>query len=150
METEEEVVTRLSRVGFDNVLGYLDGGFQAWADANKEIDTVDRISAHQLQSMLEEEEVTIYDVRKLSEYEAEHIEDAYNKPLAAINDWIKDIDSTKPFVMHCAGGYRSMIAASILLSRGFRLFKEVEGGFNAIKKEEIKITDFVCQSKVMS
>src|SRR5690606_38961587 len=103
---EEEAVTRLSRVGFDNVLGHLKGGFQTWKDAKKETDSVKRISADEFESKVNTKEDKIIDVRKESEYTAEHVEEAYNKPLAYINDWIRDIDPKEPFYMHCAGGYR--------------------------------------------
>ncbi|RRJ89199.1 MBL fold metallo-hydrolase [Paenimyroides tangerinum] len=146
---EEETVTRLSRVGFDNVLGHLKGGFSSWIDAEKEIDTVHRITASEFASQIEGKEVMVVDVRKESEYAAEHVEDAYSKPLAYINDWINDIDPKQPFYLHCAGGYRSMIAASILQARGYRNFIEIEGGFKAIAETQIPKTDFVCQSKVL-
>jgi len=146
---EEEVVTRLSRVGFDGVLGYLEGGFDAWKAAAKEIDQVDRISAEEFAQRFIAGQSMVIDVRKESEYEAEHVEDAYSKPLAYINDWTKDIQPDQHFFMHCAGGYRSMIAASILQARGYRNFTEVDGGFGAIAKTEIPRTDFICQSKVM-
>jgi glyoxylase-like metal-dependent hydrolase (beta-lactamase superfamily II)/rhodanese-related sulfurtransferase len=146
---EEEVVTRLSRVGFDGVLGYLEGGFDAWKLAAKEIDQVDRISAEEFAQRFTAGQSMVIDVRKESEYEAEHVEDAYSKPLAYINDWTKDIQPDQHFFMHCAGGYRSMIAASILQARGYRNFTEVDGGFGAIAKTEIPRTDFICQSKVM-
>jgi glyoxylase-like metal-dependent hydrolase (beta-lactamase superfamily II)/rhodanese-related sulfurtransferase len=146
---EEEVVTRLSRVGFDGVLGYLEGGFDAWKAAAKEIDQVDRISAEEFAQRFTAGQSMVIDVRKESEYEAEHVEDAYSKPLAYINDWTKDIQPDQHFFMHCAGGYRSMIAASILQARGYRNFTEVDGGFGAIAKTEIPRTDFICQSKVM-
>ncbi|TRX37004.1 MBL fold metallo-hydrolase [Flavobacterium sp. ZT3R18] len=145
---EEETVTRLSRVGFDNLVGHLEGGFEAWQKAGKEIDTVNRINADQFKTEVKIGESKIIDIRKESEYSAEHIEDAFSKPLANINEWIKDIDPNKHFFMHCAGGYRSMIAASILQARGFRNFTEIEGGFNAIAKTDIPRTDFVCQSKM--
>jgi hydroxyacylglutathione hydrolase len=145
---EEETVTRLSRVGFDNLLGHLEGGFEAWKNAGKEIDTVNRITAPEFKNEVKIGESKIIDIRKESEYCAEHIEDAYSKPLANINDWIKDINPKEHFFMHCAGGYRSMIAASILQARGFRNFTEIEGGFNAIAKTDIPRTDFVCQSKM--
>lgn len=146
---EQEAVTRLSRVGFDRILGYLEGGFQSWVDAGKTIDTVHRITAQQFEELLQSNpEATIVDVRKESEYAAEHIENAYSKPLAYINDWIKSIDSQKQFYLHCAGGYRSMIAASILQARGFRNFMEIEGGFNAIAPTQIPKTNFICQSKL--
>jgi glyoxylase-like metal-dependent hydrolase (beta-lactamase superfamily II)/rhodanese-related sulfurtransferase len=146
---EEEAVTRLSRVGFDNILGHLKGGFATWIASGKEIDTVKRISATQFSSEAKIGESKIIDVRKESEYAAEHVEDAYSKPLAYINDWVKDINPSEHFYLHCAGGYRSMIAASILQARGYRNFSEVDGGFNAIAQTNIPKTDFVCQSKVL-
>ncbi|WP_322970388.1 MBL fold metallo-hydrolase [Faecalibacter sp. LW9] len=146
---EEEAVTRLSRVGFDHVIGHLAGGFQTWMNAGKEIDTVNRITASQFAEEIEDKEVTVIDVRKESEYAAEHISDAYSKPLAYINEWINTIDPTQHFYIHCAGGYRSMIAASILQARGYRNFTEIEGGFGAIAQTAVPKTDFVCQSKVL-
>ncbi|QZK90656.1 MBL fold metallo-hydrolase [Flavobacterium sp. CHNK8] len=146
---EEETVTRLSRVGFDNLLGHLDGGFDAWVNTGNEVDTINRISAGQFEQEVKIGESKIVDIRKETEYSAEHVDEAYNKPLAAINDWIKDIDPKEHFYIHCAGGYRSMIAASILEARGFRNFTEIEGGFNAIAKTSIPKTDFVCQSKIL-
>ena len=132
---EEETVTRLSRVGFDNILGHLKGGYSTWIDAEKETDKVNRISAEEFAKRVKIDEDEVIDVRKESEYAAEHIEGAYSKPLAYINEWVKGINAEKHFYLHCAGGYRSMMAASILQSRGFRNFTEVEGGFNAIAKK---------------
>ena len=147
---EEEVITRLSRVGFDNVIGYLEGGFETWRNSGKEIDSIDRITPEEFAQKVKIGESKVVDIRKESEYEAEHIEDAYSKPLAYINEWVKDINPNEHFFMHCAGGYRSMIAASILQARGYRNFTEIEGGFGAIAKTtEIPRTDFVCQSKVL-
>ena len=146
---EEETVTRLSRVGFDNLIGHLAGGFDAWAKTGKEFDTVNRISAEQFATDVKIGESKIIDIRKETEYSAEHIEDSYSKPLAAINDWVKDINPKEHFYLHCAGGYRSMIAASILEARGFRNFTEIEGGFHAIAKTNVPKTDFVCPSKVL-
>lgn len=146
---EKEAVTRLSRVGFDNVLGHLKGGFDAWVAAGKETDTVTRITAEEFAGITDTEKDKVIDVRKESEYAAEHVNNAYNKPLAYINEWIKDIDPGKHFFLHCAGGYRSMMAASILHARGFRNFTEVEGGYAAIAKTNIPKTDFVCQSKIL-
>lgn len=146
---EEETVTRLSRVGFDNVLGFLKGGFGAWKNSGKETDFVKRISAQQLEDEIKEKEVNIIDVRKESEYNAEHLDGAYNKPLAYINNWIHHINPEEHFYLHCAGGYRSMMAASILQARGYRNFTEIEGGFNEISKTELPKSDFVCQSKVL-
>ncbi|WP_369764760.1 rhodanese-like domain-containing protein [Flavobacterium sp. WC2429] len=146
---EEESVTRLSRVGFDNLIGHLDGGFEAWAKAGKEIDTVNRITADEFAKKVKIGESKVIDIRKDSEYAAEHVDEAYSKPLVNINDWVKDIDPKEPFFLHCAGGYRSMIAASILQARGFRNFCEIEGGFNAIAKTNTPKTNFVCQSKTL-
>jgi hydroxyacylglutathione hydrolase len=147
---EEEAVTRLSRVGFDNILGHLKGGFAAWQNAAKEIDTVNRITADEFATQFKLGESKVVDIRKETEYAAEHIEDAYSKPLAYINDWIKDVNPKEHFYVHCAGGYRSMMAASILQARGYRNFTEIEGGFNAIAKTNLPKTDFVCQSKMMA
>ncbi len=146
---EEEAVTRLSRVGFDNVLGHLKGGFESWRTAEMELDTVQMISAQEFAEKMKTGENVIVDVRKESEFEAEHLEEAQSKPLAYINEWVKDLNPNQHFFIHCAGGYRSMIAASILQARGYRNFTEVEGGFNAISKTSIPKTDFVCQSKVL-
>ena len=147
--TEEEVITRLSRVGFDNVVGFLQGGFESWKNSGKETDEVRRISAEQFAAEYSENQKVI-DVRKETEYEAEHIDEAYSKPLAYINDWVNSIDNSEHFHLHCAGGYRSMIAASILQSRGYRNFTEVDGGFNAIKKfDKVPTSNFVCQTKTL-
>ncbi|WP_407487601.1 MBL fold metallo-hydrolase, partial [Elizabethkingia anophelis] len=137
--SEEEVITRLSRVGFDNVVGYLKGGLSAWQSAGKETDSVERITPEEFAQRYTED-AKIIDVRKEGEYAAEHIAEAYSRPLAYINTWIKDIDPKEHFFLHCAGGYRSMIAASILQARGYRNFTEVEGGFGKIKLTEVPTT----------
>lgn len=147
---EEEVVTRLARVGFDQVLGYLKGGISAWKDAGKQTDTVKRITASQFEHEFKLHESMVIDVRREAEYAASHVDEAYSKPLAYINEWVGNIDPKKHFYLHCAGGYRSMIAASILKARGFHHFSEIDGGFNAINKTSVPKTDFICQSKVMS
>ncbi|WP_394264754.1 rhodanese-like domain-containing protein [Bergeyella zoohelcum] len=147
--TEEEAITRLSRVGFDNVLGYLKGGFAVWKATGKETDEVKRISPETFVNEFSPE-VKIIDVRKPTEYAAEHIENAYSRPLNDIAQWAGSISNDEHFYLHCAGGYRSMIAASILNKRGIRNFTEIEGGFGGIKKtEKIPTTDFVCQSKTL-
>jgi hydroxyacylglutathione hydrolase len=145
---EEETVTRLSRVGFDNIIGHLQGGIDAWKNENKELDTVNRITAKQFESDLNIGENKVIDLRRPSEYAAEHIDEAFSRPLADINTWLKDINPQEHIYIHCAGGYRSMIAASILQARGYRNFTEVEGGFGAISKTNIPRTDFICQSKL--
>lgn len=145
---EEEAVTRLSRVGFDNLLGYLQGGIDAWVAAGKDIDQVNRIPAAQFAAEFKPEESVVIDVRKEGEYIAEHVDGAYNKPLDFINEWVGALDPKQHFYLHCAGGYRSMMAASILQARGFRNFSEVEGGFKAIAETGVPKTDYVCPSKL--
>lgn len=147
--SEEEAITRLARVGFDHVIGYLKGGFEAWKEAGKETDQVKRISPETFAKEFSEKSVVL-DVRKPSEYEAEHVNEAFSRPLAEINEWSKNINPDEHFYVHCAGGYRSMIAASILNSRGIRNFTEIEGGFSKIKETDVPKSNFVCQSKTLN
>ena len=137
---EEETVTRLSRVGFDNTLGYLKGGINIWRKEGKPIDTVKEVSANEFEKLNNEEKQLIFDVRKNNEYNSEHIVNAKNTPLDFINIHMNEFFNKKTFYLHCAGGYRSMIAASILKSRGIHNFVDVNGGFNEIKKTKIDIT----------
>jgi glyoxylase-like metal-dependent hydrolase (beta-lactamase superfamily II)/rhodanese-related sulfurtransferase len=143
---EEEAVVRLSRVGFDNVFGYLKGGFKSWLESQKEIDTVNRITADEFANRVDVNRDKIIDVRKESEFANEHILNAENKPLAYINEWTSELDSKKHFYLHCGGGYRSMIAASILQARGFRNFSEIKGGYAAISKTSVPRTSFTWSS----
>ncbi len=143
---EEEAVTRLSRVGFDNTLGYLEGGFEAWKNAAMEYDSVSQISAEELKNVLEAEQVTLFDVRKESEYLSEHVRIANNTPLDFLNDHLAEFPDKSLFYVHCAGGYRSMIAASILKSRGIHNIIDVESGFKEIKAAGIPVSEFVCPS----
>lgn len=145
---EEECVTRLTRVGFDHILGHLKGGFEAWQAAGNEIEKVNRISAATFASEVKMGESKVLDVRKPSEFDAEHLENATFCTLADINDWVKDINPKEHFYLHCQSGYRSMVAASILQARGYHNFSEVEGGFKAISGTSLPKTNFVCQSKV--
>jgi hydroxyacylglutathione hydrolase len=145
---EKETITRLARVGFDNLLGFLDGGFNTWLNADLKINKINRITANQFEKQVNVDFDKIIDVRKMSEYQANHVSAAFNKPLSSIKDWIKNINPNEPFYIYCAGGYRSMIAASILQKQGFNNFIEIEGGFNAIANTTISKTDFVCQSKL--
>ncbi|EZH74725.1 beta-lactamase [Aquimarina atlantica] len=144
----EETITRLSRVGFDNTLGYLEGGFEAWKKASKDYDTLTSISALEFKNALEEENTPVFDVRKESEFIAEHIDDAHNTPLDFINDYLAEFPTDKTFYVHCAGGYRSVIAASILKSRGIHNLIDIAGGFKDIKEVGIKTTDYVCPSTI--
>lgn len=142
-DTEEETITRLARVGFDNVLGYLDGGVLAWTNAGKETDAIERISAEEMEKTFKSDNKVI-DVRKATEYNAERLEKSTSLPLSEINQWCTTLDKDQHFFLHCAGGYRSMIAASILNSRGIRNFTEIRGGYNALKNTDLPKTSFVC------
>jgi rhodanese-related sulfurtransferase len=143
---EEETVTRLARVGFDNTLGFLKGGIEAWKNADKQVDVVEGIDADELKNIIEKNKIEIFDVRKPGEYLSEHITEAHSIPLDFINDHMSEFPSNKPFYIHCAGGYRSMIAASILKSRGIHNLIDVKGGFGKIKESGIEISDYVCPS----
>ena len=144
-DKEEETITRLSRVGFDNVLGHLKNGFTTWLASGKKVDVVDRITASQFAKELEIGKDIVIDIRKETEFSAGHVQDAQSRPLFAINDWIKDIDPGEHFFIYCAGGYRSMIASSILQARGYRNFTEIEGGYKDISETAIPKTGFVYQ-----
>ena len=143
---EEEAVTRLSRVGFDNTLGYLKGGFEAWQAAKKEVDTITSVEATELKDLLKNKSVSVFDVRKETEYSSEHIPTAQNTPLSFLNNHLAEFPAKETFFVHCAGGYRSMIAISILKSRGIHNLVDVAGGFKAIKEAHIEVTDYVCPS----
>ncbi|RLJ69054.1 glyoxylase-like metal-dependent hydrolase (beta-lactamase superfamily II) [Lacinutrix venerupis] len=143
---EEEVITRLSRVGFDNVIGYLEGGFNSWKDTGMEYDTMASISTEEFEKQYPENKDVVFDVRKDGEFKSEHIVDAKHTALDNINSHLDKFPENKPFYVHCAGGYRSVIAASILKSRGIHNLINVEGGYGAIKKTSIPRTDYVCPS----
>lgn len=143
---EEETVTRLARVGFDNIFGFLKGGFEAWKEATKEYDTVTSIDATIFKKSLEDNKYPVFDVRKDSEYSSEHVQDAHNTPLNTLNNHTAEFPEKEMFYLHCAGGYRSVIAASILKSRGIHNLIEIKGGFTAIKKVGVKVTDYICPS----
>jgi hydroxyacylglutathione hydrolase len=143
---EEETVTRLARVGFDNTLGYLKGGINSWSKANKTIDTVEGIEVKSFKPLAEKENLTIFDVRKSGEYASEHLVDAHSTPLDFLNNHMSEFPTKGDFYIHCAGGYRSMIAASILKSRGIHNLIDVRGGFAAIKEGGLKVTEYVCPS----
>lgn len=142
---EEHTITRLSRVGFDNVLGYLSGGFSTWQATNKEIDTLQSVSASVLEEKIKEDAL-VFDVRKPGEYNNEHIVNVPNTPLDFLNNHISEFPKSKDFYVHCAGGYRSVIAASILKARGFHNVIDVAGGYGAIKKTNISLSEKVCPS----
>lgn len=141
---EEEIVTRLSRVGYDNTLGYLKGGVSAWKAAGKETDSLKSIPASEFASELKSGNLTVLDVRKPTEFQSEHVEDAQNFPLDFINDNFDELDRDQTYHVHCAGGYRSVIASSIMKSRGIHNLVDIAGGFKAISETDIPRTDYVC------
>jgi len=141
---EQETITRLSRVGFDHVLGYLNGGITAWESAGFETDVMDSISPEQFASDFSQKSIVI-DARKPGEFEAEHVENAINLPLDTINSHLEAVPDA-PFYLHCAGGYRSVIMGSILKSRGFHHFINVEKGISGIRNTAVPMTHFVCPS----
>jgi len=146
-EKLEEAITRLSRVGFDRVLGFLDGGMDAWQKAGMETDSVESMSPEDLKAeLLSNDDINVIDVRRHTEYLSEHIPVAVNQPLSDINKHLDEINTDEKNYIHCAGGYRSMIAASILKSRGIHNIVDISGGFDAIKEAGIKMTDYVCPS----
>jgi hydroxyacylglutathione hydrolase len=147
---EEEVVTRLARVGYDHSIGFLDGGFEAWQKAGKETDRVTSIGAAELAKAKETEAINILDVRKQSEYNAEHVVDAVNASLDHINDSMQLVDKDKTYYVHCASGYRSMVFISVLKARGFDNLIDVKGGFKAIKENgKLPVTDFVSPTSAL-
>jgi hydroxyacylglutathione hydrolase len=146
---EEEVVTRLARVGYDHAIGFLAGGYNAWQSAGKETDSIVSITADELAVAMQNDSSTlVIDVRKPGEYSAEHIADVDNLPLDFINDNMASVPKDRPVYVHCAGGYRSMIYTSILKARGYNNLIDVKGGYKTIKDSgKFELTDFVCSSK---
>ena len=142
---EEETITRLSRVGFDNSLGYLKGGIAAWKEAGFETDSIESISPEQFQSEVNEKSI-IVDARKPGEFNAEHVENALNIPLDFVNEQLSEVPKDENFYLHCAGGYRSVIMASILKARGYHNMINVEKGIAGIRKTSMPLTAFVCPS----
>ncbi|MHA4740658.1 MBL fold metallo-hydrolase [Dyadobacter sp. MSC1_007] len=148
---EEEVVTRLARVGYDYTIGYLKGGFQAWKKAGKETDQIESITAIEMAERLKQDpSLTVLDVRKASEHFSEHVIGSENIPLDNLNDHLAEISKDKTYLVHCAGGYRSMIFNSILKSRGYDKLIDVQGGFKAITESGlIPVSNYVCPSTML-
>lgn len=145
---EEEAIIRLSRVGYDHTVGYLKGGFNAWVSEGRETDAVQRISAEEFAEKFARK-IPTFDVRKRSEFDAEHVVDVVNIPLNEINLHLAKFPEKESFILHCAGGYRSMIAASILKSRGIHNFVDVIGGMSDISKTNVPKTAYVCPSTLL-
>ncbi|SCY96508.1 MBL fold metallo-hydrolase [Flavobacterium caeni] len=146
---EEESMIRLSRIGYDHTIGYLNGGIASWKNEGFELDTVNRITAKELENNADFNETPIFDVRKKSEFLSEHLVGAVNVPLNEINNHLAEFPKDKKFILHCAGGYRSMIAASILKQRGWDNFADVIGGFSEIKNTDLLKSDYVCPTTLL-
>jgi hydroxyacylglutathione hydrolase len=148
---EEEVITRLARVGYDYCIGYLEGGFEAWKNAGMETDQIDRVTAEQLAEIrAKNPETPVFDVRKKSEFDSEHVLGVENAPLDIINSVMASIPKNKTVYIHCAGGYRSMIFASILRARGYDNLVDVVGGFKALKdSQKFEVSDYVCPTTLL-
>ena len=146
---QEEAITRLSRVGYDNVIGYLDGGFESWKAAEREFNTVDRMDVETFEKSFNTDEVPVFDVRKKSEFDSEHIIGAINVPLNQINEHLAQFPKDKPIILHCAGGYRSMIASSILKQRGWDQITDVVGGFKAIAETAVPKSEYICPTTLL-
>jgi hydroxyacylglutathione hydrolase len=147
---ENEVITRLARVGYDYTIGYLKGGFKAWNKSGKEVDQIKSVSADELAALSSKGKCNILDVRKTSEYLSKHVIDAENIPLDLINDGMSMIDKKKTYYVHCAGGYRSMIFNSTLRARGFHNLVDVNGGFKEMKDSgKFKMSDYVCPTTLL-
>jgi len=139
----EEVITRLGRVGFDNTIGFLKGGFKSWKDANKEIDTINSVSTQQFAQEWPTNELPLFDVRKAGEYESEHLVNANHVCLSNVSAELAQFPKEKDFYVHCAGGYRSVIAASILKARGYHNVTNIEGGYSQIQNTSLSKTNTI-------
>ncbi|MBK8632141.1 MAG: MBL fold metallo-hydrolase [Saprospiraceae bacterium] len=144
---EEESITRLARVGYDNSIGHLGGGFESWKNAGKPYETVERINAETFAQQFDQK--MVFDVRKKSEFDSEHVTTAINIPLNEINQHLSEIPKDQPFIIYCGSGYRTMIAASILKQRGWDNFVDVIGGFKAIAQTDVLRTDYVCPTTLL-
>ncbi|MCH1582973.1 MAG: MBL fold metallo-hydrolase [Flavobacteriales bacterium] len=145
-EKVEETITRLSRVGFDKVLGYLEGGVQAWQSSGKDTDAISAVEASEFARLRNAENLHVIDVRKPGEHLSERVLDAESMPLADLNQHLATVPKEAPFYVHCLSGYRSLIALSILKSRGYHNGVNIEGGFEAIKETDAPLSDYVCPS----
>jgi hydroxyacylglutathione hydrolase len=145
LDREEEAIKRLSRVGYDHSIGYLKDGFESWKNQGKPVETITSITAQEMEEEMKNQ-IPVFDVRKPGEYASEHIENVPSTPLDFLNHHLTEFPKNEPFMIHCAGGYRSMIAASILKARGFHHVIDVKGGYAAIKNTQIPRTNYVCPS----
>ncbi len=146
---EEEAITRLSRVGYDHTIGYLKDGYKSWKNSGKDIETIKRITAKDFEKEYKLNNSLVFDVRKKSEFDSEHIIGAVNIPLNEINTHLAQFPKDSSFILHCLGGYRSMIAASILKQRGWHMLTDVIGGFRDISKTEVPRSEYVCPTTML-
>jgi len=148
---EEEAIIRLARVGYDNTIGYLEGGFDVWKQSDRETDSIPSISVEEFAGIeMQDPSINILDVRKQSEYDSEHIVNAINAPLDYINESMVKVDKNKTYYIHCASGYRSVVFASILRARGYHNLVNIDGGFKSIKESgKFKISDFKMQTTML-
>ena len=144
---EEETVMRLSRVGYDNCIGFIDGGVDAWKHAGNVTSSILSITADEFSGKLSNSTIDVLDVRKPGEYESSHLCSVNSNPLDFITDWKDSLSKEKEYHIHCAGGYRSMIAASILKRNGYEKLVDVAGGFGAIQKTNAKIVTTACKTE---
>ena len=142
---EVEAITRLSRVGFDNVIGILDGGFENWKEAGKDVDSIETVTAEELAKLMKSNsEIKLFDVRKPREFQSEHVEIAKHAPLSQLGEYYSDFPESGPFYLHCGSGYRSVIANSLMKAQGIHNGIEVVGGWCAIQETEIETSEFIC------
>lgn len=148
-ERVEEIVTRLARVGYDNPMGYLAGGFESWTKAGQPTASLQEIDAASYAQLPANERQYLLDVRKASEFDTQHLDEAQNAPLDFIYDEMNKLSLDKPYFLHCAGGYRSVIAASIMMQHGFRNLVNIQGGFKALAETDLKMTKFEEQATAL-
>ncbi|HPH82251.1 MAG TPA: MBL fold metallo-hydrolase [Flavobacteriales bacterium] len=147
---EEEVITRLARVGYDFTIGFINSGIQSWINDGRECDSIKSVSVEEMSNELASGNYEVLDVRKQSEYLSEHMLQAENAPLDYINESMMKIDKSKKYFVHCAAGYRSMIFTSILKARGYDNLIDVKGGFKAIKESgKVEISEYVCPTTLL-
>jgi glyoxylase-like metal-dependent hydrolase (beta-lactamase superfamily II)/rhodanese-related sulfurtransferase len=146
---EREAVIRLARVGYDNVVGFLKGGVENWKNEGKTIEVISSISAAELENIANaDSHIQILDVRNVGEFLSEHLQNAQNYPLGDLTSLMDSLDTNSTYYIHCAGGYRSMVAASLLRANGFKNLIDIAGGYKAIKETNLEKTDYICPSKI--
>ena len=146
---EEEAIMRLSRVGYDHTIGFLKGGFKSWKKAKKDFETIKRMTANEFEKEYVGNQPLVFDIRKKSEFDSEHVIGALNVPLNELNSHLAQFPKDKPFILYCAGGYRSMIAASMLKQRGWNNFRDVSDGFDTISKTSVEKSDYKCPTTLL-